>query len=142
MNKGRTTPTGLRCGVLVSKDIGDCTFNGVTSRYDSVVLIGEGVEGPFDGEGGTPVLKLCIEPFQYPDEVKDTWETGVRVCARPVDPKTGEPFEGHFMMGGNFVYSCDSRWPEIGGRKAPIPVHDRSESESVRQKVWEAYPGA
>ena len=25
--------------------------------------------------------------------------------------------------------------------KAPIPVHDRSESETVRQRVLEAYPG-
>lgn len=124
---------GLICGVYTSKEIGDCSFSGVSSRYDSCLLTGEGVDGPFGPSARTPELRLCVE------EICGGQIT--RICARPVDPKTGEVFEGYFMAGGNFIYACDSRFPEIKGRKAPISVHDRAEDEETRRRVAEAYPG-
>ena len=102
---------GLLVSVLRSNGC-DCTNNGVTSRFDELVLVDPEIPGIFAVKPERPALKLvrrtiCGRPY---------------IHAVPVDA-SGEPVRGS-MMGGNFVYTSDGRFPNA----YPIPVHDRIES--------------
>ena len=85
----------------------DCTNGGITSHNNTVLLVGEGVPEIFE-PGDLPVLKL------------------VKRQLRGTEPPYlhAQPIEGSgHMMGGNFIYSSDSRFPS----DYPISVHDRQE---------------
>lgn len=93
--------------------VGDCTNNGITSRYDRVYLVGEGVEGFYEIDLDNPpanVLKL---------EKRILFGNEEYLRAVPLDSK-----DKWYMMGGNFIYTSDSRFPS----DYPIPVHDRHET--------------
>lgn len=101
--------------VSVLRSASDCTLNGVSVRHEHFILVGP--DGPPDGGGqwkadsSTPMLKVVerrIGSHYY-------WH------AEPV----GDEAKGWMMAGGNFVYSCDSRYREVF--PFPIPVHDRFE---------------
>jgi hypothetical protein len=92
----------------------DTTNGGVSRKYNSFVLVGEGVPEVFEERKDLPALKLVKRNF------------GGRIYLH------AEPFEkpeGHVgpMSGGNFVYSCDSRFPN----DYPISIHDRFETPEV-----------
>lgn len=94
----------LRCAVA------DCTNGGLTSKYDSFILIGPGIPEHFEPTKDTPALFV---------------EDRARFGYRAVPDSSPEQFHKRGpMFGGNFVYSSDSRFPG----KAPIAVHDRFES--------------
>lgn len=113
----------LIASVLTNKDIGDCTNNGLTSKFDSVVLYWN-KEDLFQ----EPDLSgVELEPNAL--IVKADTICGDKTTIRAFLPNKPE---GAVMCGGNFVYTSDSRMPKIGDFSAPISVHDRVES-------WEQY---
>jgi len=99
--------------VTVLRNDTDCTNGGVSSRTRRVILIGEFDEIPED-----PILPVL--------RVK---RRGKYVYCEPID----EVLKDHvgWMMGGNFVFTSDSRFRELVNGY-PIAVHDRSET-------WEDY---
>ena len=111
----------LSVSVYRDADGYDCSNNGITSRYDRVYLVGEGIDGPYKIDLDDPpenVLKL---------EKKVLFGNEEYLRAIPLQDD-GSRIR---MMGGNFIHSCDSRFPA----KYPIPVHDRYET----QKEYEMY---
>ena len=115
--------TGLTVNVLrnstISKHGNDCTLGGVSSKNDTLLLIGEGIDGPFttkDAErAGWPVVKL----------VKRNLFDSVYMTVEPMDGLYArEGGNKWYMMGGNFCWSSDSRFP----CSYPLPIHDRNEA--------------
>ena len=100
-------------GLLVSvyrSHHGDCTSGGISSKAETLILIGPGIPGIFEGdETNTVELKW---KFVGGNEYKYV----VPVVGCPSD-KVGP------MAGGNFVYTSDSRFPG----KYPLSIHDRFE---------------
>lgn len=103
----------IRCYVF-RNPLGDCTNNGVSSRFDEVILSWDEDDPPQE-INGTPVLRLVKRKLN-----------GEYLHAEPVIPgrklKANSP-TSHYMSGGNFIYCCDSRFPH----RYPIGVHDRLE---------------
>lgn len=96
----------------------DCTGGGVTADKQSVILIDENggdLEAPFTGDETNTVILKRKSSYRWGDYLYAEPLTKPKNCAGP-------------MMGGNFIYSSDSRFPS----KYPIPVHDRFET-------WECY---
>lgn len=86
----------------------DCTANGISHDKTQLILIGEGIPEIFDGdETNTVVLvkrNLLGKEYLHVEPVWENKET-----------------KQWFMFGGNFIYSSDSRFPNI----YPISIHDR-----------------
>jgi hypothetical protein len=90
---------------------GDCTANGLTSRVNTVDL--------YYGDINTEVLDKLEEDVLV--LVKRQLFGRNADYAVPYSVlKSGK----HSMMGGNFIYTSDSRFPD----ERPIPVHDRVEN--------------
>lgn len=98
--------TGFSCSVLIDKRIGDCTNNGISSKYNDLFLVGENIPKIFEVED----IRKCI--------VLDYYKNYVR--CKPVIYKNK-----WYMAGGNFIYSSDSRFSNIN--QYPISIHDRIE---------------
>lgn len=96
--------------------LGDCTNNGISSRYDTLILIGDGVEGPVSVD------------LEYP------LENVVKIVKRKIFGREYmhlEPLDGcgngggrWYMSGGNIAYTNDSRFPS----QYPLTIHDRHEN--------------
>jgi hypothetical protein len=129
---------GLSVSVYRNTSYGDCTMNGVTSKYDNFILVGVAEKSPED----TPALFLVKRKLAGVAEIFEPSEDtpalflvkrklgGTSINAKdgvhylhavPAD-ENGKPRMGG-MMGGNFIYTSDSRFPSA----SPIPVHDRFE---------------
>lgn len=93
----------------VYRGSGDCTNGGVTSKTDHCILFFRDGDGVPDEINGQPVLILS----------RRTIGGREHLSAVPPMPHSGSGP----MFGGNFIYSCDSRFPS----EYPIPVHDRFE---------------
>ena len=109
-----------KCNVLRYAHGYDCSNNGATSRHDDIYLF----------NGGT-----AEEIQAYADDHDIPYE----ICFKVEVLRRGEPHEYHravpafksgkmWMAGGNYAYSCDSRYEEVSGIRYPISVHDRSET--------------
>jgi hypothetical protein len=102
--------SGLICSVYRASRFPNCTNGGVTATAEDVLLILPG-GGPFsvaDVGDRMPVVKLV--------------RRGNHLCVEPVKfPRTGSV---GYMMGGNFIWTSDSRFPN----EYPLPVHDRQET--------------
>lgn len=102
-------------------DHGDCTNGGVTSKYTSFELF-------WDCES-EDALRYCKENNINPEQAlflvkRKLWGEDYSY-AEPLTKKPGK----WYMMGGNFVYTCDSRLYKMDGKMcaSPIPVFDRYE---------------
>lgn len=105
---------GLLVDVLRPAHGADCTNGGVTSRVTSAVLVdAQRLPEIFDATERTPALVVMW----------DKRYLGGYIYAVPADLVGKRP-----MFGGNFVYTSDSRFRDVSGSGAPIPVHDRVES--------------
>ena len=93
--------------------LGDCTNGGISGRFDCLYLIGNG--GWMEVEDTDPrLIKIVTRPA--------CGREGTYSHVEPVnDPNKKEI---GYMSGGNFVYSCDSRFPF----DYPLPIFDRSET--------------
>ena len=96
---------GMSVDVYKTNSLGDCTNGGISSKFDKMILVGEGIPRIFKPSEDTPAIYLkqyCGDYIAVPDLDKQT------------------------MMGGNFVYTCDSRFRQLLGGH-PIRIHDSSE---------------
>jgi hypothetical protein len=98
---------GLRVDVLRSDNY-ECTKRGVSARYSSLILVGEGIPEVSEESEDVPVVEL---------KTRNVYGTDYYYC-KPVD--IGGK---HSMMGGNFCWSSDNRFPI----QYPLPIHDRVE---------------
>lgn len=102
--------------------LGDCTNGGVTERVNSFILVDESIkEVPFEvQEGGLylALVKRNIGGREYL-HAEPRVNGGVLCSHGTLASKLAGP-----MAGGNFIYSCDSRFPS----PYPISVHDRFET--------------
>lgn len=96
---------GMLATVLRDADGSDCTNGGISSKVTRVVLIGSGMPEIFEPNEEHPAL--YVKPW----------------CGDFIAEPEREA-SGHYSAGGNFAYSCDSRFREaVGGH--PIRIHDR-----------------
>lgn len=89
----------------------DCTLGGLSSKHDTLTLVGEGVAEVFAPTPDMPALELR------------TRKVGSRVYVNAAP--AGET--RWTMFGGNFIHSSDSRFAALNNGY-PIPVHDRVET--------------
>jgi len=119
---------GLIASVYRNADDRDCTLHGWSSKaygFDSVCVVN--ADGPFEPDEKHPAVLVVRHR---------TMNTLHAVSKHHLD--TGK----WTMMGGNFLYTSDSRFGELcrkllqeGGVKSPthfnygaVPIHDRVES--------------
>lgn len=112
---------GLIVSVLRNAEIGDCTNGGLSSKYTSILLVGEGVPEIFDESENRPTMKLVRRRLFN----RDTDYLHIE----PID----DPSPGHvgWMSGGNFAWSSDSRFPN----NYPISIHDRQETTELYETL-------
>lgn len=107
-----------KISVYVYRDnLGDCTNNGVTSRNSSMLLFVD-----CDREDA---ISWCKEHHYDPNEQlilvrRNLWGERHDYAEPLVKPENMAQ-----CAGGNFVYSCDSRFREYTKSWQPISVHDR-----------------
>ena len=95
---------------------GNYTNGGMTMRHTSAVLCGEGIPEIVEADDKSPAL-ILVKRMLYDD--REPGGKKLYLHARPADLPPGT----HSMMGGNFIHTSDSRFPN----KYPIAVHDRVE---------------
>ena len=119
---GRIPKFGLLCTVLCHADGSDTTLGGITSTANHAVLtdpldVRKRRGLPCDEPLGVMAPSLDPTGHRYAPELQLRLRAG-RVIACPPDAlPDGSPY----ALGGNFVYTSDSRLPE----QRPVPVHDR-----------------
>ena len=104
----------LPLNIYENKSYGNCSNNGISSRYREVLLICE--EGFINIDEDNPpenLVKLVVRNL-FGKEYKH-----IEPVARP----TGVGW----MSGGSIVYSCDSRFRRLSDY--PLSFHDRQESQ-------------
>lgn len=106
----------IRVPIYMSKrNCGDCSNNGISARYDSVLIACDDGFIEID-EDDIPenLCKIVNEPFGGHDNVfVEPW-------------KSKDEGNIGWMMGGSLVYSCDARF---GG--VPLRLHDRQETPEM-----------
>ncbi len=108
--------------------LGDCTNGGVTGGAvrDALLLIPNGrgnythAEALKAAERGEVVLQLVTRWLGTPEQYTHVEP----VLPKAVVERYARERRGAPMMGGNFVYTSDGRFPN----KYPLPVHDRFET--------------
>lgn len=107
--------------VYRSPRLGDCTNSGLTSKFDSIMLVDPQNDqlGGFTVKDGDRVLLVDHRggrdhPCLTPRAVPATIINGAVI-----------PDKGWHMFGGNYVSTSDSRFREAFGHV--LPVHDRVE---------------
>lgn len=104
---------GLRLEIYKDQPHHSCSNGGISSRCNTVTLVGDNIPKVFEVSEDAPAVKL----------VKRTIFGKEYLHIEPVEPvgkgKTG------WMAGGSFVYSCDSRFRNLS--PYPLSLHDRQE---------------
>jgi hypothetical protein len=125
MRNNTVTNKGLIVDVLRSAKYGDSTNGGVTSTHDSFVVVDSQIAGIFEPTNDMPALKLVRRTFGQ------SQESQTYIHAEPLAPVPSNCVG--YMFGGNFIYSCDSRFREVN--QYPIPVHDRIETAAQYDRL-------
>jgi hypothetical protein len=99
--------TGLFCEVYRAKGFEKCAMGGISEKHDTVLLVGDGVSGPFSE-----------------DEAKRLGHPVVVLVRRAHLGRGGPDGVTRSMAGGAFIKSSDSRFP----CDYPLSLHDRVES--------------
>ena len=102
--------------VYRNTSFGDCTNDGITSRYDSLLLVcDEGFIKIDEDNLPENLVVLKTRRFGFGEH-------------KHIEPyaKTDKGCVG-WMAGGNIAYSCDSRFREMS--QYPLNVHDRQETQ-------------
>jgi hypothetical protein len=129
---GSAPMRGLRLDVYRNAArTGDATLNGLTGRYTRVTLLGRVVYGVRQ----TPLVELLDPASRVSEPERDApgvWLVVGKHGAsdRHVIPAdaNGQPDMGrHYMSGGNFVSTTDSRWGKLLAGQGAVQVHDRHE---------------
>lgn len=104
----------LRIDILESKSIGNCSNNGISARFNDILLLCD--EGYIDVKGDEPNLCKVVKRNILGNEYMH------------VEP-VANPNGIGWMAGGTFVYSSDSRFNKISNY--PLALHDRCESQQL-----------
>ena len=112
----------INANVYRDADKGDCTLGGETSRFNDLYVftarMSRNAALLLIAERGLDVAQCVQMENRHP-------------CGRDyfnaVPLSEGRRDKWH-MMGGNFIYSCDSRFYEVTNCRYPVPVHDRIEA--------------
>ena len=100
----------LRISIFKDSKIGTCSNNGISERFNDILLLCE--DGFVDVNGDEE--NLCkIDSITFGGKT--------HYFVRPVAEPTGIGW----MSGGSLVYSCDSRFRELS--EYPLCLHDRQE---------------
>lgn len=102
--------SGMMVSVYRDSSI-DCTNGGISSKYDHFIVLG--MEGPFTPNEKTPALRLVK---RYISGIGDYYHLAPLDCGG----------EHHYMFGGNFAFTSDSRFGKIS--RYPLPIHDLAEN--------------
>jgi len=102
---------GLLCFVYINKRCGDSTNGGISSKYAELVLTDGNTDNMVEGCFSPDVDNVIYlyHRKHYNDFI-----------AAPKDYGQNGP---HYMFGGNFLYSSDSRFPLAH----PVKIFDRQE---------------
>lgn len=111
---------GLLVDVYRNADRYDCTAGGVTATRSSFVLVDDEIGGPFEVEENDVYLVIVR---RYIHGIGEYLHVEPRKNGKGLRP---EGYVGG-MMGGNFVFTSDSRFNKVSRR--PLPVHDRFETQ-------------
>jgi len=110
--------------VMISKYISDCTCGGVSSKYDSLYLCRDYVTleqvkayCKEHNEDVSRFVKVDLEHKKY---------THGYISVKSINYKETSN-GGYYCAGGNYIYTCDSRYKEIVGCSYPVAIHDRRE---------------
>ncbi len=97
--------------------LGDCTAGGLTSRSDQFEVFAPHLSF-------AQVADYCLRKQMDLNKVlKLVYRENLdHIHAEPVIDR-GK----HYMFGGNFVKTSDSRFKDLTGIRYPVPVHDRTE---------------
>lgn len=114
----------LPISIYEDKRIGNCSNNGISSRYNEVLLIHE--EGFIQIDENNPpenLVKLVTRHLFGRDYMH----------LEPCDPLK----KGHvgYMAGGCYCGSSDSRFTKISDY--PLPLHDRQESQEMYDMMFD-----
>ena len=96
--------------------MGDCTNNGISSKYNTLLLVGKDVEGYIDVDLDNPPENLVVLVK------RNTWGNHEHIHVEPLDGCHAEG-EKQYMAGGNFCYTSESRFPN----SYTLAIHDRRE---------------
>jgi hypothetical protein len=111
---------GLTCSILEPKDIGNCSNYGISSKCESVTLLGIlRLDGSFE-QAADIFEPTELSPGVIIEERRPCGK--LYYSAFPCD-NNGEKLPGWFMAGGCFIKTSDSRFPF----DYPVPLHDRQE---------------
>lgn len=104
----------LGINVLKYSDLRDCTNGGISSKYNTLLLICD--------EG-----YISIDENNIPDNtaIVEECRIGYKTYFHLRPYKNPDPNKIGYMMGGNFGWCCDSRFPF----DYPLPIHDRQETQ-------------
>jgi len=111
---------GLIVNVFKDGDV-DCTNRGISSNAKQLCLVN--VSGPFEPSRHAPAAML----------VKGNAPGLAKIVPAGLYGTEWKPATGWWMMGGNFAYTSDSRFPRaveaITGHPSfgAVPIHDRQE---------------
>lgn len=96
-----------------------CANGGKSETFErGFILCPEGNYTPIDlEETDAPIYKMFVKEVYAGDPYKYVVECDI--LGEPLHPK-GQP-----MAGGNFIYSCDSRYRRLSAY--PVSIHDRIE---------------
>ena len=111
----------FKANVFRDADGLDCTNGGETSRFDQLYV--------FARRMSRNAALLYIEERGLNLE-QCVWMIKRRPCGEDylcAVPLAADRRDRWHMMGGNFIYSCDSRFFEVTENRYPVPVHDRIE---------------
>ena len=105
---------GLSVSIYTNKEHGTCSNNGISNRFDSVIITSNDykIEEVFEVTENVPeVVIIKREHRMFKDIIavpREVLESGK-----------------HYMFGGSFIYTSDSRFAEISS--SPIKLFDRVE---------------
>ncbi len=104
---------------ILRSTLGDCTNNGVTSRQKDIYLFSGGTTEEIQAYADDHHIayELCFQIEVIRKGQSNEYRRAVPAFTR------GK----WWMSGGNYAYSCDSRYREVTGIPYPISVHDRTE---------------
>ena len=108
---------GLRCSILESKDIGNCSNKGLSSYHKNVVVVN--LDGPIETETPEDLQAATHKGYAL---VRLT--RGATGCYKAIPLMLPDKGNNGWMMGGCFLWTSDSRFtPDY-----PVPLHDRQET--------------
>lgn len=109
---------GLRCSILEPKDIGNCSNNGISSKYNDIILVGVD-DGDVDvDEMDLPDNACCLIKRELFSEQHDY----IRPCAPIEHGNVG------YMASGCYVTTSDVRFKRYTGSEI-LPLFDRQETQ-------------